>query len=175
MIDVSPRARAGLRRTGILVLLSAIAISAVAAPPTLIGRDAPDFALKGLDGTNLRLSEYRGRVVLINFWARWAGDTRVEMPALGRIDTTYRRAGLVVLGVSIDADAARAAEFATAMHVSYPTLLDTLELTGREYAIRRLPTTVLVDRSGVVRYVSTGFKHGDERMLVDQIHQLLRE
>ena len=59
------------------------------AAPTLVGKDAPDFVLKGMDGKNLRLSEFRGQVVLVNFWARWAGDSRQEMPALDRINTTY--------------------------------------------------------------------------------------
>src|ERR1700684_2569259 len=81
---------------------------AAASPPALMGKTAPDFVLKGLDGNNLRLSEYRGQVVLVNFWARWAGDSRQEMPALDRINTTYERAGLVVLGVSVDEDLVRA-------------------------------------------------------------------
>jgi thiol-disulfide isomerase/thioredoxin len=86
---------------GSLVLCAVVAASSVAAPPTLIGKQAPDFVLKGLDGANLRLSEYRGQVVLVNFWARWAGDSRQEMTALDRINTTYQRAGLVVLGISV--------------------------------------------------------------------------
>ncbi len=92
---------------------SLITPSIAAAPtPTLVGREAPDFVLKALDGRNLRLSEFRGQVVLVNFWARWAGDSRQEMPALDRINTTYGRAGLVVLGVSVDEDLGRAREFA---------------------------------------------------------------
>ncbi len=65
-------------------------VPSAAAAPTLVGKDAPDFVLKARDGTNLRLSEFRGQVVLVNFWARWAGDSRQEMPALDRINTTYR-------------------------------------------------------------------------------------
>src|SRR5450631_3310451 len=59
-----------------------LALSSFAAVPTLVGKEAPDFVLKSADGRNLRLSEFRGQVVLINFWARWAGDSRQEMPAL---------------------------------------------------------------------------------------------
>src|SRR5271156_4631955 len=95
-----------------MALGAAWAASPQAAAPTLVGKDAPDFVLKALDGSNLRLSEFRGQVVLINFWARWAGDSRQEMPALNRINTTYERAGLVVLGISIDEDVRRAREFA---------------------------------------------------------------
>lgn len=172
MLDSSPPSRGILRLAGI-VLAALFATGAAAS--SLIGRPAPDFALKGLDGNNLRLSEYRGQVVLINFWARWAGDSRVEMPALDRLDKTYRRAGLVVLGVSVDEDATRAGEFATAMRVSYPILFDTGPRIGRGYFLGTMPTTVLVDRSGIVRYVKVGYKAGDDRAFIDQIRELLRE
>src|ERR1700733_13779436 len=102
-----------------------LATSAPSAVPTLVGKPAPDFVLKSSDGRNLRLSEYRGQVVLINFWARWASDSRQELPALDAINATYSRAGLVVLGVSVDEDSRRAGEFADAMQVHYPILLDT--------------------------------------------------
>jgi peroxiredoxin len=145
------------------------------AAPTLVGKDAPDFVLKSLDGRNLRLSEFRGKVVLVTFWARWASDSREELPALDRINTTYQRAGLVVLGVSVDEDAHRAREFADAMKVRYPILLDTSPDIGRVYMLDRMPVTVLVDRSGIVRYSNVGFKRGDERAYLEQIRELLRE
>lgn len=148
---------------------------AIAAAPTLLGKDAPDFVLKGLDGRNLRMSEFRGQVVLVNFWARWAGDSRQEMPALDRINTTYSRAGLVVLGVSVDEDLSRAREFAAAMKVSYPMLFDTGADIGRNYLLEKMPVTILVDRAGVVRYFNVGFKRGDERAYLDHIRDLLRE
>jgi peroxiredoxin len=158
-----------------LLLSVWFAAPSMAAAPTLVGRDAPDFVLKSLDGTNLRLSEFRGQVVLVNFWARWVSDAREELPALDRINTTYRRSGLVVLGVSVDEDAERARDFAGAMRVRYPILLDTSPEVGRDYLLERMPVTILVDRSGVVRYSNVGFKRGDERALLDQIRELLRE
>ncbi len=160
---------------GSLALGAAWAASAPAAAPTLVGRDAPDFVLKTLDGANLRLSEFRGQVVLVNFWARWAGDSRQEMPALSRINTTYQRAGLVVLGISVDDDLRRAREFAGAMKVSYPIMFDTGTDLGRDYLLQKMPMTILVDRSGVVRFSHVGYKHGDERIYLDQIRELLRE
>jgi len=141
------------------LILAAVALSCSAAAPTLIGKEAPDFVLKDLDGRNLRLSEYRGQVVLINFWARWAGDSRQEMPALDHIKTTYERA----------------AEFAGSMHVSYPILFDTGSTIGRDYLLQKVPMTILVDRSGIVRFTKLGFKRGDERLYLDQIRELLRE
>jgi len=158
------------------LMLSATSIApTIAAAPTLLGKDAPEFVLKARDGRNLRMSEFRGQVVLVNFWARWAGDSRQEMPALDRINTTYQRAGLVVLGVSVDEDLARAREFADAMKVSYPLMFDTGSNIGRDYLLQKMPMTILVDRGGVVRYCTFGFKPGDERVYLDHIRELLRE
>ena len=141
----------------------------------MVGKPAPDFVLRSADGKNRRLSEFRGQVVLVNFWARWVGDSRQEMPALDRINTTYNRAGLVVLGVSVDEDWRRAREFADGMKVGYPILFDTTPEIGKNYLLRKMPMTILVDRSGVVRYSSSGFKSGDDRAYLDQIRELLRE
>src|ERR1700691_177145 len=154
---------------GLSLMLGAVLTASFAAAPTLVGKDAPDFVLKGMDGRNLRLSEFRGQVVLVNFWARWAGDSRQEMPALDRINTTYQRAGLVVLGVSVDEDLVHAREFAGAMKVSYPIVFDTGSDIGRQYQLQKMPMTVLVDRAGVVRYTNVGFKRGDERAYLDHI------
>jgi peroxiredoxin len=162
-----------------LALLACLALGAVsvcvADTPTMVGQEAPDFTLKALNGANLRLSEFRGQVVLVNFWARWANDTRREMPALNRINTTYGRAGLVVLGISIDDDLRRAQDFADSMKVSYPVMFDTGAEIGRDYQLGRLPMTILVDRSGVVRYSHLGYKRGDDRLYLDHIRELLRE
>ena len=170
-----PRRTRARSFAGSFMLGAIVTLSSMAAAPTLVGKQAPDFVLKGLDGTNLRLSEFRGQVVLVNFWARWAGDSRQEMPALDRINSTYSRAGLVVLGVSVDEDLRRASEFAGSMKVSYPILFDTGADVGRDYLLQKMPMTILVDRSGVVRYSNTGFKRGDERAYLDQIRELLRE
>ena len=158
-----------------LGLILGATCAATAAAPTLVGKDAPDFVLKSLNGANMRMSEFRGQVVLLNFWARWAGDSRQEMAALDQINATYQRAGLVVLGISVDEDLRRAHEFAGAMGVSYPMLFDTGSRIGKDYLLQKMPVTILVDRAGVVRYSTVGFKRGDERAFRDHIRELLRE
>jgi peroxiredoxin len=160
---------------GGVILGIAMTAAPLAAAPSIVGKPAPDFVLRGLDGRNLRLSEFRGQVVLVNFWARSDGDSRQQMPALNRINITYQRAGLVVLGVSVDEDLRRAKEFAAAMSVSYPILFDTGTEIGKDYYLQKMPMTILVDRSGIVRYSAVGFRRGDERVYLDQIRQLLRE
>jgi peroxiredoxin len=165
----------------VLILCGAILAGSWALPAfaeqaqTLVGKDAPDFVLKSNNGSNLRLSEFRGQVVLVNFWARWAGDTHREMRALDKINATYERAGLVVLGISVDEDAQRAREYADSMKVSYPIMFDTGSDIGRDYLLAKMPMTILVDRSGVVRFSHVGFKRGDDRMYLEQIRELLRE
>jgi peroxiredoxin len=168
------RMRKALPAAGV-ILGAILAAAAFAAPPSIVGRQAPDFVLRGLDGRNLRLSEFRGQVVLVNFWTRSDGDSRQQMPALDRINVTYQRAGLVVLGVSVDDDLRRSKEFATAMGVSYPILFDTGTDLGKDYFLQKMPMTILVDRSGVVRYSAVGYRRGDERIYLDQIRELLRE
>lgn len=160
---------------GSIMFGAALAASTMAAAPSIVGKEAPDFVLRGLDSRNLRLSEFRGQVVLVNFWTRSDGDSRQQMPALDRINITYQRAGLVVLGVSVDEDLRRAKEFATAMSVSYPILFDTGTGVGKDYLLQKMPMTILVDRAGVVRYSAVGFKRGDERVYLDHIRELLRE
>src|SRR6202040_3962713 len=162
-------------RRATALLTAVLAGASFAAAPTMVGKDAPDFVLKARDGRNLRMSEFRGQVVLVNFWARWAGDSRQEMPALDRINTTYNRAGLVVLGVSGYEDWRRAREFAEGMKVGYPFLFDTTPDIGRNYLLQKMPMTIVADRSGVLRYSSAGFKSGDELAYLDEIRELLRE
>ena len=158
-----------------MMLSASLASSSLAAAPSIVGKEAPDFVLRGLDGRNLRLSEFRGQVVLVNFWTRSDGDSRQQMPALDRINITYQRAGLVVLGISVDEDLRRSKEFAAAMSVSYPILFDTGTAIGKDYYLQKMPMTILVDRSGVVRYSAVGFRRGDERVYLDHIRELLRE
>lgn len=144
------------------------------AEPT-IGQPAADFALRSLDDANVRLSEHRGEVVLLNFWATWCGPCRQEMPLLNDLHVKYQRAGLTLFGVNIDAPAAQAAEMVRTLKVTYPILIDDRQNVGRLYAIGSMPLTVLIDRQGVVRYVSQGFKPGYEKRYADWLRELLNE
>jgi peroxiredoxin len=143
----------------------------------LVGQPAPDFALRSLPGENVRLSEHFGEVVLINFWATWCGPCRQEMPLLDEIYGKYRRAGLVLFSVNIDEadnlDAAK--EMAQTLKISYPVLFDARKEVSRAYQAGTMPLTVLIDREGVVRYVSEGYKVGYEVRYTDKLRELLNE
>lgn len=116
-----------------------------------IGHAAPDFVLDTLDGRRLRLSDLRGRVVLINFWATWCAPCALEMPWLAELDARYRSRGLTILGVSVDdASRERIAKMVEERRATYPILLkdDAVEL---QYGgVRFLPQTFFVGRDGRV-------------------------
>jgi peroxiredoxin len=136
---------------------------------------APDFALKSLDGTNLRLNEYRGQVVLINFWATWCGPCRQEMPLLEQIDKRYRDAGFTVLGVNVEGKAGPAQELASKAGVTFPVLVDADQKVSELYQLESMPSSVVVDRDGVVRYVHRGYKPGDEAKYLEVVKELISE
>jgi peroxiredoxin len=136
---------------------------------------APDFTLPSLDGPNLRLQEQRGRVVMINFWATWCGPCRVEMPHLSKLYEKYRGSGFTVLAVNIDEDPHKAASLAKQLGMRFPVLLDTEKKVSRLYDLSTMPSTVLVDRDGRVRYVHRGYRDGYEDTYDKQIRELLRE
>ena len=141
----------------------------------LTGQPAPDFALKSSTGENLRLSEYRGDVVMINFWATWCGPCRQEMPLLDELYSRYQRVGFNLLGVNIDDDSGRAMDMIRELGVSFPVLFDDQKQVSRMYDVDAMPVTVLVDREGNVRFVHQGYKPGYEEKYLDQVRALLRE
>ena len=139
------------------------------------GQQAPDFALKSSTGENLRLSEYRGDVVMINFWATWCGPCRQEMPLLDELYQRYERVGFNLLGVNIDDDSRRAMQMIDELGVNFPVLFDSRKEVSKLYEVEAMPVTVLVDREGNVRYVHHGYKPGYEEKYLDQVRSLLRE
>ena len=159
-----------------LLAVAACAVAgAVAEAAVTPSSGAPDFTLPSLGGPNLRLQEQRGRVVMINFWASWCGPCRVEMPHLARLYEKYRNAGFTVLAVNIDEDPHKAANLARQLGMRFPVLLDTDKKVSRLYDLSTMPSTVLVDRDGRVRYVHRGYRDGYEDTYDQQIRELLRE
>ncbi|MEW6705970.1 MAG: TlpA disulfide reductase family protein [Pseudomonadota bacterium] len=136
---------------------------------------APDFTLRTMDGPNLRLQEQRGRVVMVNFWATWCGPCRQEMPELNKLYEKYRSSGFVLLGVNVDDDTRNAASVATKLGVKFPVLLDTDKAVSKRYDLATMPSTVLIDRDGKVRYVHRGYRDGFEDLYEKQIRELLKE
>lgn len=157
--------------------MAGVAGGVAAAEPVfrLLGQDAPDFALRATSGTNFRLSEYRGQVVLLTFWGSRCSQCAPQLAALSRLVDTYRSAGLMALAVNVDDDQLAAAEFAIAHPVSFPVLLDPEKQVAREYRIDNLPMLLLVDRAGVIRHVHRDYRGVSGDLYREQIKSLLDE
>jgi len=140
-----------------------------------IGSAAPDFTLRSLTGPNVRLSDSRGDVVLLSFWTSWCGSCKAQLERVARLSSTYRPAGLVVIGVNLDDDREKARSFARANGGDVPQAFDTTKSVAKAYAINDVPLTILIDRNGVMRYVHGDFARRDEGDLVEQIRHLLDE
>jgi peroxiredoxin len=164
-----------VRRRALWFLLAAMAAAAHPAHAVVPSRPAPDFTLPSSAGENLRLGEQRGQVVMINFWATWCGPCKREMPQLNRIYTKYRKAGFVLLGVNVDEDQRNAQGVATRLGVQFPVLFDSAQRVSRLYELNTMPSTVLIDRDGRVRYVHLGYRDGLEDAYEKQVAELLKE
>jgi peroxiredoxin len=168
------RARVLLRWVAVVALGAATAAAAQTAY-RLIARAAPDFTLHAVAGGNVRLSEHRGEVVVLSFWGSGCGTCRGQLTALDRSLTTYRSAGLVVYGVSLDDLPERAAAYARAVPVAFPMLLDPDKAVGRAYQVDNLPMTVMIDRSGTVRNVLRDYSAKSDGLYLEQLRALLNE
>jgi peroxiredoxin len=136
---------------------------------------APDFVLKSVDGENIRLSEYRGQVVMLSFWASWCGDCRAQLRALNDVQARYRDAGFELLALSLDTERRQAADAAAALELTLPVLHDAGGEVGRVYEVDTVPYVVLVDREGRVRHVVEGFGRDSEELYLEHVRGLLRE
>jgi peroxiredoxin len=117
------------------------------------GAAAGDFTLEAADGSAVTLSDLRGKVVLLNFWATWCPPCKAEMPDLEALHRDYgAEHDFVVVGVNLQEDAGKVQAFADANRISFPLLLDgDGEVSTRQFGIRTLPTSIIVDREGRIR------------------------
>jgi peroxiredoxin len=159
-------------RLALLALATLLALPAAhAAAPAA----ATDFALPARDGGTLRLSELRGQVVMINFWATWCGPCRQEMPLLEQLHAKYEPLGFTLLGVNVEPDSAPAEQWLKRVPVSFPILFDRENKVSALYGVEAMPSTVLIDREGKVRHVHRGYKAGDESVYADLVRGLVKE
>lgn len=121
--------------------------------PLLVGKSAPDFELPDLEETTVRLSDYRGKVVFLNFWATWCQPCREEMPSMEVLYKQFKRDGLVVLAVSIDrvTTAQEIPPFVKSMNLTFPVLVDSWGQTDKRYKLMGVPETYIIDQQGVLR------------------------
>lgn len=140
-----------------------------------VGDEAPNFMLRDLAGKVMSLSQLRGRVVLLNFWATWCGPCRVEMPAMEQLYRTLPRREFEILAVSTDPQGAAVTRpFQREMGFTFPILHDSEYRVGLTYGARTIPITFMVDRRGIVRQKIFGARDWDSQEARDLIHELMK-
>lgn len=140
-----------------------------------IGDEAPNFTLRDLSGNVMSLSQLRGKVVLLNFWATWCGPCRVEMPAMEQLYRTLSRREFEILAVSTDSQGAAVTRpFQREMGFTFPILHDSEYRVGLTYGARSIPLTFMVDRRGIVRQKIFGARDWDSPEARDLIHELMK-
>jgi thiol-disulfide isomerase/thioredoxin len=161
-----------MRNTIATLALLFVASTALAGAP--VGPAAP-FSLKSRTGSTVSLESLKGQVVLINFWATWCGPCRKEMPLLEQLQKKYTPLGFTMVGVNVEEDTRLMDTFLKDVPVSFPILLDPANSVSKLYNVSAMPSTVIVDRKGNVRFVHQGYQPGDEGKYQDLIRQLIRE
>ena len=158
-------------KTATLVALLAVTCTLYASN-SLLGKTAPDFTLRSNAGDNKKLSELRGKVVMLNFWATWCGPCRQEMPKLAELKSLHDEYDFELLGINIDEDRAKALRLAKKLSVNFPILFDETKQVSKNYSIDAMPMTILIDRDGTVRYVHRGYKENYIGLYQQQIKKL---
>ena len=141
----------------------------------LLNTPAPDFTLKSMSGENLNLTEQRGNIIVLNFWASWCGPCRKEMPILQTFHDKYTDLGVQVWGVNVEQENQAGRDFINNIAVDFPILFDNENSLSAQYQVDAMPTTVIVDRNGQVRFVFRGYKDGYEKKYAKAIKKLIRE
>jgi peroxiredoxin len=121
--------------------------------PLTVGKAAPDFQLPDLNDKEIRLSDYRGKVVFLNFWATWCKPCREEMPSMEVLYKNFEKDGLVILAVSIDRVTTKKEipPFVKGLNLTFPVLVDSWGQTDKRYKLMGVPETYIIDREGTLR------------------------
>ncbi len=126
------------------------------------GYAAPVFNTAVLSGGETNLQDYAGDVVVVNFWATWCPPCKAEMPGINGFYETYQDKGLVVLAVNAREEEATVRPFIEASGFTFPVLLDPVGTIVDQYQVRSFPTTLIIDREGVIQYIHTGMISPEE-------------
>jgi cytochrome c biogenesis protein CcmG, thiol:disulfide interchange protein DsbE len=126
--------------------------------PLAVGKPAPDFSLSDLNDKPYRLSDFRGKVVFLNFWATWCKPCREEMPSMEILNKNFEKDGLVILAVSIDrvTTTKDIPPFVKGMNLSFPVLIDSWGRTDKPYKRMGVPETFIIDQEGIIREIVIG-------------------
>jgi thiol-disulfide isomerase/thioredoxin len=158
-----------------ILLLSVITLLAKDGPS--IGDVAPQFQGTTLKGEKFDLADFQGKVILIDFWASWCGPCRQELPYLIELQQKYKNSDFEIIAVNIDDKISNAIKFINEISgtISFPIVKDSQQKIPPQFQIKGMPSTILVDKKGVIRYWHTGFKNSYKEDYVSEIDKLLAE
>ena len=162
-------------KSRIAALLTAALIVTLPASGAGSSGPAPQFTLDSRAGPKISLAQYKGQVVMLNFWASWCGPCRQEMPLLENIYKKYNKLGFTLIGVNVEPDSTAAEGFLKQTPVSFPVIYDKDSTVSKAYEVSGMPSTVIIDRKGNIRVLHRGYKPGDENEYLDSIRTLVRE
>jgi peroxiredoxin len=164
-----------LKNKFVVVILIAGLCCAGAAWAELMKGEAPNFTLKSLKGDNLKLSEHRGEVIMLSFWATWCDKCKEGMPVLNDIYLKYRDKGFTVFSINTDKERAKVNKWLRGMNVAFPILLDEAHDVSKKYEVESMPMTYILDRDGHLRYMHDGFPEGYQDEFQKQVRELMEE
>ena len=142
--------------------------------PPLEELEAIDFELANLQGVKEKLSDYKGQVVFLNFWATWCGPCREEMPSMENLYRELKDEGFVILAVDLGEEKAVVRDFVEEYGLTFPVVLDEDRKAGRAYGIQSIPTTYIVDRQGFILGRSLGARHWDREEYTALFREILK-
>ena len=159
----------------LVVSLSSIAQQAGKGLTQLPDRpQAPDFVLADIDGNQYRLSDYRGQVVIINFWATWCPPCRAEMPSMQRAWQQLEKEGILMLGINVGEDEDTIFQFTANYPVEFPLLMDQDSRVINQWPVRGLPTTFVMSPEGKITYRAIGGREWDDPDLLAMVRALMQ-
>ena len=158
-----------------MILTLMLAIQPALGNRPTVGSKAIDFTLKTFDGKQVTLSSLRGKVVLLDFWASWCTPCREELPLLDILHKTYGREDFKVVTVNIDNHPKNAVKFLETYSIKVAPLWDQKKKVVSAYDVQKMPTTILIDKNGWIRYIHSGFETEQFLSYKREIEILLKE
>lgn len=136
---------------------------------------APNFTLKTIKGKTIKLSQYRGKVVYLDFWASWCEPCRKSFPVMRKLQRKYKKRGLRVITINLDKDKKDVRRFLREFRINFPVALDPRGKIATRYGVKAMPSSYLIDRKGRIRHVHLGFLQKDTKKTEKRIKKLLKK
>jgi cytochrome c biogenesis protein CcmG, thiol:disulfide interchange protein DsbE len=169
--SIATHSRKTLRRTAALLALGlALPLAALALSQ---GKPAPDFELPSLKQTSVKLSNYKGKIVYLDFWASWCVPCKKTFPWMNEMQKKYGKDGFEIVAINLDKKRDDADKFLAAAPAEFTVLLDPQGATAKTFELQGMPSSFIIDRTGSVHLVHRGFKDGQAEELEAEVKKLI--